>query len=47
MKRGFGDRLRRRIHRYLTEPGRQPWPDPNRRSEPSLDDWILRGPRWH
>src|SRR5262249_18982901 len=36
-----------RVRRFLSEPDRRPWPDPDRRREPSFDDWILHGPRWH
>jgi hypothetical protein len=37
--------VRARLIRFFTEPDRPAWPDPKRDREPSLDDWILHGPR--
>ena len=34
-----------RLLRFLTEPETRTWPDPDRNCEPTLDDWILHGPR--
>ncbi len=37
--------MRARLVRFFTEPDRPAWPDPDRDRDPSLDDWILHGPR--
>lgn len=41
------ERLRAGLVRFFTEPDQPSWPDPDRDREPTMDDWILRGPRLH